>query len=226
MNDNDKLMLQEYSAGIVLDTALTQYSALWDRLGNMQQSASILVTVLTLLFTVQFTLFTTNITLEDKNFHLISNKILFLLLLSSIYNSIYSLICIYNVLLPKIATHLRPPSLIQTALWETVKKKYEDLNSFEYAKISANTELNLQISKAIEKIDEILTRNKLNYKRSINFAILAFIWILILFTCYSILILSVSIFAESIYTCLLSFIILVNILSSTLILNKKVNLND
>jgi hypothetical protein len=140
------------------------------KLGNMQQSAGIILTVLSLVMTICFGNLSSN---ASGNYNSTEKLVISFMIFVSLVFLIFSFKYLFNILLPKIIkAELNSFSDINTALLENLSREkavgddYVILVNRHYTKIF--DDMNMELRK-------LLNKNQENYSKCISCAIISFI---------------------------------------------------
>jgi magnesium-transporting ATPase (P-type) len=163
-NKEEKVEMLAHTSSLILDLAYSQFPLQWQRLGNMQQSASSLLTLISIISALMI-----GIISQITEIEMLINslkKFRYSFYVSLIFSFIYliiALIFMFFLLKPKITSKLKNPKFQLEQLREETEKDLEKTND----KIStigyANSSLILTINKEIIELEEIIDKNHCYY---------------------------------------------------------------
>lgn len=201
--------LEDYASAVSVDIGLNKISTTWTRIGNMQQSASIVLTILTFIITVIFG-YIGSAKLEI--FCTTEKYLLFYLVTFSFVFAIIAFTYLFRILMPK-----------RTFDFVDSKKYYDAITSKTRMEIANDKELEDRHKEIINKItiemiadihkstDGIISHNQYWYSYCINASIVSFIssllFILFCLSKYAGLVYSdLSLFSVFIFSIIILFI--------------------
>jgi hypothetical protein len=159
---------KKYLSALAVDSIYAYVSTNWTKIGNMQQSAGILLTVLSLIMTICFGYISTNITVK----YIYEKIIIFIILLVSLMFLLFAFIFLFKIISPKkVKGEIDSFYSLNKAINRNilVHKEEEDAEvKINLAYISVFDEIN-------KNLREIIIKNQNYYSYCIKNAIISFI---------------------------------------------------
>lgn len=158
--------IRAHCTATVLDLAYQKYSVQWTKIGNMQSSASSILTVISIIASLMFGIITQ---VQDINKLTISLGVFIYsfyitVLFSFIYLTIAS-VCVFNVIKPKNVTVLQNPIIINTAIENSIVSRVQPSDDELRICNSIDLDMLLKLNDEISDVEDILNGNQKWYNR-------------------------------------------------------------
>jgi len=160
-----------YNSAGTVDCIISFIQTNWTKIGNMQQSASILLAILSLIITISVTsIFSSTIKEYEQN----EKIIVFSILVISLIFLAVAFFYLYNIIAPK---KIKNQIKDFEALYKAVLKKLASLDhKIEYDAETGTNLIYLNIlNKMNKRLNKLIKRNQCSYSKCISYAIISLI---------------------------------------------------
>ena len=167
MDEDSKTRVETNSASLVLDLANSQYAVQWNKIGNLQTSASSVLTLISLVAAIVLGVVTSKNTpafIDEISYQGIA---FYISIIMSIVYMILACVFMYMILRTKYVKGLRTPTEVHKEIIEAlteVNQTYTEGQQLLYT----TTLLLEKINDEIINTDEVLKKNRFWYSKCLN----------------------------------------------------------
>lgn len=210
--------LEKYASAVSVDVGFSQIASTWTRIGNMQQSASILLTMQTFIITIIFT-YLTSTDFSNYQFHL--KLFIFVFAFFSIFYSVVAFVFLLKILAPKKTLGLASASRYNELI---LKQAYQQIGNDSLPESDIQAVVNVitieLVSKVNSSIENVVDKNQISYSYCLNSSIISFFSSLVLIVFCSSIIVGFTYNIDTIFIIFLLIILVIFILTVKLVVNN------
>lgn len=172
MDEDSKTSVEANSASLVLDLANSQYAVQWNKIGNLQTSASSVLTLISLVAAIVLGAVTSKNTLNGIGEISYKEIAFYISIIMSIIYMILACIFMYIILRTKYIKGLKNPTEVHKEIIESLTE-VDSSYTYEKQLLYTTTLLLEKINDEIINTDEVLKKNRFWYNKCLNSSFLS-----------------------------------------------------